>query len=47
MNGTEIKAVEGYKFIEILAEFKGLLFGIGISLGFAGIRLIIEKLTGI
>ena len=44
---TELKVANGYKFIELLAEFKGLLFGIGISLGFAGLRLIIEKLTGI
>lgn len=41
---TELKAYHG---IELLVEFKGLLLGMGLGLGFAGIRMLIENLTGI
>jgi len=44
---SELRAVEGYKWIELLAEFKGLILGLSIAGIFTAIRVIIENLTGV
>ena len=35
---TELRAIDTLKFVEILAEFKGLVLGIGLGLGFAAVN---------
>lgn len=44
---AELRAVDTNHFIELLAEFKGIIIGLSIAGFFAGIRILIENITGI
>lgn len=44
---AELRAIDTNQFVELLAEFKGLVLGLGIAGIFTIIRIIIENLTGI